>query len=76
MRTETSSMRPSDGTATRQLPVPLTMTLDEISDLLQVSGRSVWRYVAAGRLPTPFKGGRKALWDRQSVMEAYERWAR
>lgn len=51
---------------------PLTMKLPEIRHLLQISPRSVWRYVNRGWLPRPFKTGRDALWDRQAVMAAIE----
>ena len=52
--------------------LPLTIKVNEICSLLDICQRSLWRYVARGWLPKPFKSGRDALWNRSAVMDAVE----
>lgn len=48
--------------------LPLLMTQDEVSDLLRVSERTVWRYVDEGRLPTVEIGPALKRFRREDVL--------
>jgi prophage regulatory protein len=49
---------------------PILLTVIEVSRLLGISVRSVWRLASSGDLPGPISIGRSKRWSRR-VLEAY-----
>ena len=47
------------------------LTIQEVADLLRVSKRTVWRWLAQGRLPAPIRCSERCLRWKASVMRAY-----
>jgi excisionase family DNA binding protein len=47
----------------------LALTVEEVAQLLGVSQRSIWKWVAAGTFPRPVKigGSRAARWLRRDI---------
>lgn len=44
------------------------LTKSELAALLRVTTRTINNYIATGKVPPPFKTGRKALWDRERLL--------
>lgn len=63
----------SANVSTRVPEPPLLLTVGEVSALLGVSVRSVWRLAAAGELPSPLAIGRSKRWDRRAIHDFVER---
>lgn len=49
------------------------LTTTEVCQLARLSRASVWRRIAAGRLPAPIDHGRQALFCAQAVAEALQK---
>lgn len=49
------------------------LTAEDVGHLLQVSERSVWRWLSAGKIPEPVKIGGSTRWRRGDVQEWIER---
>ncbi len=47
---------------------PILLTVDELSDLLKVSNRTIWRMRSASQIPSPVRIGGGVRW-RQSEIE-------
>jgi excisionase family DNA binding protein len=47
------------------------LTVREVADLMRVSRRTVWRWVAQGRLPGPVRYSRTCVRWKASVVRAY-----
>jgi prophage regulatory protein len=47
------------------------LTVHELADRLRVSRRTIWRWVAQGRLPVPVRYSRTCVRWKASVVEAY-----
>lgn len=58
------------GTTGAATAAPRLLNASEVSALLGVSSRSVYRLSDAGKMPRPLKVGGSVRWDRQTV----ERW--
>ena len=43
------------------------LTAKELSKILQISTRSIWRLVSAHELPNPLRFGRTVRWRRQDI---------
>ncbi|WP_292035591.1 MULTISPECIES: helix-turn-helix domain-containing protein [unclassified Brevundimonas] len=54
-------------------PSPLRLTTTEVCQLARLSRASVWRRIAAGRLPGPIDHGRQALFCARAVADALNR---
>jgi prophage regulatory protein len=50
----------------------LAMSARQLSQMLNVSLRQVWRLNAAGKLPQPIRLGGSVRWNRQEVTEWFE----
>jgi len=46
---------------------PLLLSVRQVSELLALSPRTVWRLASAGHLPQPTRIGRAARWRRRDV---------
>jgi excisionase family DNA binding protein len=50
------------------LPDPKLLTVQQVAKRLQVSVRTVWRFVRAGRLPRPcYPGKRSPRWSSAAI---------
>jgi predicted DNA-binding transcriptional regulator AlpA len=47
------------------------LTAQEVADLLKVSRRTVWRWLAQGRLPPPIRCSQRCPRWKASVLRAY-----
>jgi excisionase family DNA binding protein len=47
------------------------LTVREVAELLKVSRRTVWRWVALGRMPGPVRYSRTCVRWKASVLQAY-----
>jgi excisionase family DNA binding protein len=47
------------------------LTVREVAELMKVSRRTVWRWVAQGRLPIPVRYSRTCVRWKASIMRAY-----
>jgi excisionase family DNA binding protein len=56
--------------ATSAAPEQL-LTVEEVADLLKVCQRTVWRWVAQGRLPAPLRCSRRCVRWRASAVRAH-----
>jgi predicted DNA-binding transcriptional regulator AlpA len=56
--------------------LPLLLNIVALSEYIGLSKRQCWKLVAAGELPKPIyaPGCRRALWRRNEVDEAIEKW--
>lgn len=45
------------------------MTVKELSELLKIAPRTIWRHVATGAVPEPIRIGRSVRWSRAKVEE-------
>jgi predicted DNA-binding transcriptional regulator AlpA len=50
---------------TKEQISPILLDVTEVSALLGVSARHVWRLADAGGMPKPVKLGRRCVWDRR-----------
>lgn len=48
---------------------PLLMTVADVAQLLQVTGRTVNNLVRAGRLPAPLRLGHHPRWHREQLLQ-------
>lgn len=44
-----------------------TLTVEDVMEFFSISKTTVYKMVGAGRLPRPFKMGRKNLWLKSSI---------
>ena len=58
--------------ATRDQQVPL-LSVDEVAAMLNVSERTLWRLLSAGKLPQPVRFGRSTRWRTAEVRDWIER---
>ena len=49
-------------------PLTLLMSIDEVSRLLRISIRTIWRLDASGRFPQPIRLGRTIRWNREELV--------
>ena len=47
------------------------LTVEEVADLLKVSKRTVWRWVAQGRVPAPVRYSKTCVRWKASAVQAY-----
>ncbi len=48
--------------------LPLLLSVQQVSTLLSLSVRSIWRLVSTGELAAPVRIGRAARWKRVSIL--------
>jgi excisionase family DNA binding protein len=53
----------------------LLLTVKEVSDLLGIAVRTVWKHVSSGTLPEPIRIGRSARWDLSELKECLQEMA-
>jgi prophage regulatory protein len=51
----------------------LLLTADEVATMLNVSERTLWRLLSAGKVPKPVRFGRSTRWRDTEVKEWVER---
>lgn len=52
--------------------VPTLVTAEELAKLMQVSERTLWRLLSAGKVPQPVRIGRNTRWRLAEVLEWIE----
>ena len=48
---------------------PVLLTADEVATMLNVSERTLWRLLSAGKVPSPVRFGRSTRWKATEVAE-------
>jgi prophage regulatory protein len=56
----------------RKVAQALAVSARELSEMLNVSLRQVWRLSSAGKLPKPIRLGGSVRWNRQEVTDWFE----
>ena len=51
---------------------PIALSAREVSQMLGISVRQVWRLLAANELPRPRRVGARARWDRQELLSWWQ----
>ncbi|MBX9681854.1 MAG: helix-turn-helix domain-containing protein [Gemmataceae bacterium] len=64
VRTMVPPLEDSDGEAS-----PLLITADEVARLLNLSKRTLWRLLSAGKLPAPVRLGNAVRWRREEIRQ-------
>jgi excisionase family DNA binding protein len=52
---------------------PILISAEELAKLMQVSERTLWRLLSAGKVPQPVRIGRNTRWRYAEVREWIER---
>lgn len=52
---------------------PILISADELAKLMQVSERTLWRLLSAGKVPQPVRIGRNTRWRYAEVREWIEK---
>jgi excisionase family DNA binding protein len=54
-------------------PERMLLTSEELAKLLEISERTLWRLLSAGRVPRPVRIGRSTRWRLDEVKDWIER---
>lgn len=73
MKSNNQAERPDDS-RDQQTSSPGLLTVRQVSEMLQIHVRTVWRMAAAGEIPKPIRIGKKSIrwrvWDIQRFLES------
>jgi len=66
----TKALPDADKKVEPHAPLKLALNMKEVSELLSVSVRTVWKMASCREIPAPFSIGRSKRWSRHAL----ERW--
>jgi len=54
-------------TGSQKLTTPTLITVEDVANLMQVSTRTIWRLLSAGKIPTPLRIGKSVRWRTNQI---------